>query len=82
MPGQPEPVVGVEVGQEHVVELGQPHRSAQLALRALAAVEQQALAAAAHEQRGHAAPGGGHRAGGAGEEDVEVHPGERSTVTP
>ncbi len=50
-PRQPEPVVGVEVGEEHLVEVGQPDRADELALGALAAVEQDPLAAAAHEQR-------------------------------
>ena len=50
-----------------------PTERQQLALRALAAVEQHPVAAAAHEQRRQAAPRSRHRAGGAGEEDREVH---------
>ena len=53
--GQPEPVVGVEVGDEDVVEVGEADRAQELALGPFAAVEQQPLAAAAHEQRGQAA---------------------------
>ena len=47
-------MVGVEVGDEHGVELGQPDRAQQLALGAFAAVEQQAVPPALDEQR----PGG------------------------
>jgi hypothetical protein len=61
------------VGDEHVVDLGQPDGAHELALRPLPTVEQQTVAAAAHEQGGQPAPGGGHRAGRAGEEHVEVH---------
>ncbi len=43
--GQPQPVVGVEVCDEHAVDIAQADRADQLALRALAAVEQQAVAA-------------------------------------
>ena len=50
-----------------------PTERTQLALRALAAVEQQPVAAAADQRGGQAAAGGGRRAGGAEEEDVEVH---------
>ena len=71
--GQPEPVVGVKVGDEHVVELGKAGRAHELALGPLPAVEEQAIAAAAHEHGGHAAACGRDRPGRAGEEDVEVH---------
>ena len=72
-PDQPEPVVEVVVGDEDRVELRQPDRAQQLLLGALAAVEQDAVAAGAQQQRGQAAPRGRDRAGGAGEEEREVH---------
>ena len=49
-PRQPEHVVGVEVGEEDLLELDQPDRAHELALGALAAVEQQPVAAAPHER--------------------------------
>ena len=70
---QPEPVVEVVVGEEDRVELRQPDRAQQLLLGALAAVEQDAVAAGAQQQRGQAAAGGRHGARGAGEEEREVH---------
>ena len=70
---QAQEVVGVEVGEEHLLEVHQADRAQELALRALAAVEEQALAPAAHEQRGQGATGGRRRAGGADEENLEVH---------
>ena len=70
---QPEPVVQVEVRDEDVVEVGQADGAHELALRALAAVEQDAIPAAAHQHGGQTAPRGGHRAGRAGEEDGEIH---------
>ena len=73
IPGRPEEVVGVVVGQEDVLDVGQPDAAQQLALGALAAVDQDALAAAAHEQAGGRALDGRHRPGGAEEEDGEVH---------
>ena len=54
---QPQPVVGVEVGDEDGVELGQPDRAQQLALGAFAAVEQQAVPPALDE-RSPGGPGG------------------------
>ena len=66
-------MVGVEVGQEHLGQLGQPDRLDELALRALAAVEQDAVAAAADQHRRQPAPRGRDRAGGAGKENREVH---------
>ncbi len=71
--GEAEPVVGVEVGQEHLGQLGQPHRRHELALGPLAAVEQDAVAAPADEHRRQPAPGGRDRSAGAGEENREVH---------
>ena len=52
---QPEVVVGVVVREEHLGKVDETHgRPQELALRPLAAVEEQALAAAADEQRGGA----------------------------
>ena len=62
------------VREEDRADVGQPDGAQQLALRALAAVEEQAVAAAADERRRQPASRRGHRAGGAGEEDGEVHP--------
>ena len=73
-PRQAEPVVEVEVRQEDRGDLRQPHGAQELALRPLAAVEEQLVAAAPHEERREAAPGGRHGARGAGEEEREVHP--------
>src|SRR5207244_6323935 len=73
-PRQPEVVVGVEVREEDLLQLDQADRGQeQLALRALAAVEQEALAAAAQEQRGRGAVSRRHRPGRAEEREVEVH---------
>ena len=63
----------MEVRDEDLVEVDQADRAQQLALGALAAVEQQPLAAAAEQRGGQAAPGGRRRGGGAEEDDVEVH---------
>ncbi len=73
MPGRPEHVVGVEVGDVDLVDLEQADRAHELALGALAAVEQQLLAAAAEQGGGQAAARRGRGRGGAGEENVEVH---------
>ena len=62
------------VGEEDLPEVDQAERRAeQLALRALGAVEEQPLPSAAHEHGGRRPLGGRHRAGGAQEDDVEVH---------
>ena len=45
-------MVGMEVGQIDLVDLDQPDRTDELALGALAAVEQQPLTAAPHERGG------------------------------
>jgi len=55
------------------IELDQAHRTHELPLRALAAVEQQPIAAAPHECGGQPALRARRRAGGAEEEDIEVH---------
>ena len=73
-PRQAEEVVGVEVREEDLVELDQADvRAQELPLRALAAVEEQLLAAAPDERGGRSAASGRHRAGRAEEDDVEVH---------
>ena len=72
-PDEPEPVVEVEVGEEHVGEVAQPDRAQQLALRPLAAVDEDPIPAAPDQQRGQPTPRAGHGSGGAGEEDGEVH---------
>ena len=67
-PGQPEPMIGVEVGEEYLGEIRESHRPDQLSLGPLTAVEQDPVAAAADEHRGQPAPLRRDRAGGAGEE--------------
>jgi hypothetical protein len=66
-------VVEVVVREEDRVELRQPDRPQQLLLRPLPAVEQHAVAACAQQERGQAAPRGGHGARGAGEEQGKIH---------
>jgi hypothetical protein len=61
-PHQAEPVVDVVVGEEDDVEVGQPDGAQELALGALAAVEQQPVAAPPDEHRREPAPRGGHGA--------------------
>ena len=76
-PGQPEHVIGVVVAEEHDVEIDEPDlRAQQLPLRALAAVEQDAVAAAPDQRRRGRAPSRRGRARGAQEDDVQVHPAE------
>ena len=73
-PGQAEVVVGVVVREEDLAQLDEPDVGAQqLALGALGAVEEQPLAAAAHQQRRRRTLRGRHRARGAEEDDVEIH---------
>ena len=73
-PGQAEVVVSVVVGQEHVGQLDKPDRRAQeLTLRALAAVEEDAVAPAADERARKAAARGGTGSGRAEKHNVEVH---------
>ncbi len=71
--GQAQPVVGVKVGEEDLGEVGQSDGAHELALGPLAAVEQDPVTAAADQDRGQAAAGGGDRAAGAGKEDRELH---------
>ena len=61
------------MGQEDRVELGQPDRAQQLLLGPLAAVEQHPVPAGAQQQRRQPAPRRRHRAGGAGEEQGQIH---------
>ena len=82
MPGRPEPVVQMEVREEHVVEVGEARPRQQLALRALPAVEQDALSPTPHEQRRHPAPTRRHGPRRTGEKHLQIHTGERSTVAP
>ena len=68
-PRQPQPVIGMEVREKDAIQIRQPNRAHQLALRPLATVEQQTLGAAAHQDRGQPAARAGHGAAGAGEEE-------------
>jgi hypothetical protein len=73
-PRQAEIMVGVVVRQEDVGELDEAHRRAEeLALRALAAVEEDPVAAAADERPGEATSRRRHGPGGPEKDDVEVH---------
>ena len=64
----------MEVSEEDLAELDEPDGRAQhLPLRPLRAVDEQALAAAAHEQRARRALRGRHRAGRTEEDEVEIH---------
>ena len=64
----------MKVREEHLAQIDEADaRAQQLALRALAAVEKQALAAAADQQRGRRALRGRRRTGRAEEDEVEVH---------
>ena len=79
-PRQPEVVVGVEVRQEDVFEVGETDvRAQELALRALAAVDQQLVAAAADERRRGRPLGSGSRSRRPEEHDVQIH---RASVSP
>ena len=68
-PGQAEPVVGVVVRDEYLLDVGQADRTQQLALRAFAAVEKQAVAAALHDARRQPSVTARNRSAGAREED-------------
>ena len=71
---QAEVVVGVEMGDEHLPEVDEADRGAQqLALRALATVEQEPLAATAQEERAGAAPRRGGAARSSQEHEVQIH---------
>ena len=67
-------MVRVIVGEEDLAQLDEPDvRAQELALGALGAVEEEALAAAADECRRGRPLRGRHRARGAEKDDVEVH---------
>jgi len=72
-PRQAEPVVGVEMRDEHAVHVDQSHRAQQLTLGAFTAVEQEPVAAATHEDGGQSPAGSRSRAACAGEEQRQVH---------
>ncbi len=72
-PRQAEDVIGVEVRQVDLVDLGQPQRALHLPLRPFAAVEQQPVPATRHQHARRRAPRRGHRAAGAEEDHVEIH---------
>ena len=72
-PRQAEEVVGVEVGEVDLVDLGQTQRALKLALRPFPAVEHQPLPPARHQQARGRAPRRGHRAAGAEEDHREIH---------
>ena len=66
-------MIGVVVGQEDGVHVGQPDRAQQLALRPLGAVEEQPLAAAPDEQSRRRALRRRHRSGRTEKHEVEIH---------
>ena len=71
-------MIGVEVRQEDVLEVDEADVGAEkLPLRALAAVDEQPVAAAPDERRRRPARGGGGGRGRPEEDEVEVH-GRRS----
>ena len=72
-PRQPEPVIGVEMGQEDLGQIHQADRADKLALGALAAVDQDPVAAATNQHRRQPASCRRNRPGGTGEEHGEVH---------
>ncbi len=75
-------MVGVIVGDVHLVHLDQAGGPLHLALRPLAAVEQEPLAAYPRQQAGCGAPRGGHGAAGAEEYHREVHAPTVSALPP
>ena len=67
-------MVRVVVSQEDLAQLDQPDiRAQQLPLRALRAVEEQALSAATQQQRRRRPLCGRHRPGGSEKDEVEIH---------
>ena len=67
-------MVGVVVREEDFAQLDEADgRAEHLPLGPLGAVEEQALAPPANEQRRRRSPRGRHRARGAEEDEVEVH---------
>ena len=72
--GQPEPVIGVVVGEEDRIQIDQPDRADELALGPLATVEEECVAVEPRDDRRQVSAPCGHRSGGPGEEDREgVH---------
>jgi hypothetical protein len=81
-PRKAEHVIGVVVAEEDDVEIDEPDlRAQELTLRALAAVEQDAIAATPDQRRRGRAAGRRRRARGAQEDDVHVHPAESRPPT-
>ena len=73
-PRQAEDVIGVEVRDEDLAQLDQPDDGTQqLPLGSLRAVEEQALAPPADEQRRRRTLGRRHRARGAEEDEIQIH---------
>ena len=73
-PGQSEIVIRMKVGQEHLFEVDQAHVGPEkLPLRTLAAVDQQAIAAAADERCRRRPLGCGSRTRRPEEHDVQIH---------
>ena len=71
-----EPVVGVQVGQEDIGQVGEADGAHELALRAFAAVDEDPLRAAADEQCRQAAASRRYRARGSREKERQIHCGE------
>ena len=77
-PRQPEDVIGVQVGEEDVLEVDEPDvRAKELPLGSLAAVDEQPIASATQDRRGGAARGRGCGGSCPEEDEIEVH-GRRS----
>ena len=66
-------MVGVQMREEDLIQIREADRAQQLALRALTAVDEDAVAAPADQERGQATALCGQRAAGAREEDRELH---------
>ena len=67
-------MIRVVMSEKDLTQVDQTDRRRQeLPLRSFPAIEQQSLAAAAHEQRRRAAERGRHRPGRADEHEVEIH---------
>ena len=74
--GKAEHVIRVEMRQKDVLEVDEPDVGAEkLPLRALAAVDEKAIAATPNERRCRPARSGGRRRGRAEEDEIEVHGG-------
>ena len=75
-------MIGVEMRDENALHVDQADRAKQLALCPFAAIEQQAIASAAHQQGRQASPGARHRTAGAQEEERQVHGGYGTEAGP